>query len=50
MNTKKIFLAVAFVAAFLFVSCSPNSTADDDALYDKSGVEKSRKFKVPTNG
>jgi len=38
MNTKKIFLALAFVATFLFVSCSPNSSADEDVYEDKSGI------------
>ncbi|WP_340063119.1 hypothetical protein [Ascidiimonas aurantiaca] len=42
MNTKRFLFAVAFVAAFLFVSCSPNSVADEDSLYDKQGVEKSK--------
>ncbi len=52
MKTRKFFSAVAAVALLsaLFVSCSPNSLADEDTLYEnQQGIEVS-KIKVPENG
>ncbi len=41
MKTGKFLLAIAFIATTLFVSCSPNSVADEDNLYTE-GVEKAK--------
>ncbi len=39
MNTKKIIFAVLASATLLAVSCSPNTTAEDDQLYEQ-GVDR----------
>jgi hypothetical protein len=53
MNTRKLLSTLAVVALFagLFVSCSPNSLADEDNLYDTEhhGQDKT-KIKVPRSG
>ncbi|NER13768.1 hypothetical protein GWK08_09980 [Leptobacterium flavescens] len=47
MNTKKLLLGLAFAVSILMASCSPNSVADEDSLYqDKGGVDKS-KIRIP---
>ncbi|MCX2680795.1 hypothetical protein OOZ15_12650 [Galbibacter sp. EGI 63066] len=52
MSFKKIISAVFAIAllAVSAVSCSPNSVADEDSLYDNhQGVEKA-KIVMPSNG
>lgn len=62
MKIKKISLAFAFVAclSLLATSCTPNNSADEDALYEqnidilkikvpKRGIDV-LKIKVPKNG
>ena len=39
MNTKKIIFAVLACATLLAISCSPNTTAEDDQLYEQ-GIDK----------
>ncbi|MDG3582230.1 MULTISPECIES: hypothetical protein [Galbibacter] len=52
MSFKKIIFSVMALCllAISLVSCSPNSVADEDSLYDThQGVEKS-KIEMPPNG
>ncbi|HLT50884.1 MAG TPA: hypothetical protein VKZ93_02940 [Arenibacter sp.] len=51
MKIKNIFFAFAFVAcASLFAtSCTPNNTADEDALYEQ-GIDRLKVKKLPKNG
>lgn len=39
MNTKKIIFAVLATTTLLAASCSPNTTAEDDQLYEQ-GIDK----------
>ncbi|MCK0145902.1 hypothetical protein MWU78_09620 [Arenibacter sp. F26102] len=50
MNIKKFFLGFAFATCISLVSfsCSPNSTAEDDSLYEQN--IDILKIKVPANG
>lgn len=41
MNTKKIIFAVLASATLLVASCTPNNTADEDALYEQ-GIDKDK--------
>ncbi len=41
MNTKKIIFAMLASASLLAVSCSPNTSAEDDQLYEQ-GVDKTK--------
>lgn len=53
MNTRKLLSTLAVVALFagLFVSCSPNSLADEDNLYETEHQgQRKDKIKVPTHG
>lgn len=49
MNTRKILFA--FMASIIFVatSCTPNTTADEDSLYETEAVDRT-KVKIPKNG
>jgi len=52
MKIKNIFLAFAFVACLsLFTtSCTPNNSADEDALYEEQGIDRLKVKKLPKNG
>lgn len=41
MNTKKLIFAVLASATLLAISCSPNTTSDDDQLYDQ-GIDRKK--------
>ena len=40
MNTKKIIFAVLASATLMVASCTPNSTADEDSLYETNSIDK----------
>ncbi|MCK0133753.1 hypothetical protein [Arenibacter sp. S6351L] len=50
MNIKKVTLGFAFAAfiSLMSFSCTPNSTAEDDSLYEQN--IDILKIKVPANG
>ena len=54
MSIKKITFALASIALFSIslTSCSNDSVADQDSLYNTQAIEKSRLTKddLPTNG
>ncbi|MFK5973090.1 MAG: hypothetical protein QM485_07395 [Flavobacteriaceae bacterium] len=41
MNTKKIIFAVLASATLLAASCSPNTTTEDDQLYEQ-GIDRKK--------
>ena len=41
MNTKKIIFAVLASASLLAASCTPNTSAEDDQLYEQ-GIRKDK--------
>jgi hypothetical protein len=50
MKTKFYLYILAAVSTILFVSCNPDSIADEDNPYEtEQKIEKAR-IKVPTNG
>ena len=48
MNTRKLFFGLLACVAMLAVSCTPNSSADDQ-LYEQESIDRT-KIKVPTHG
>ena len=52
MKTKNIFFAFALVACLSLIttSCTPNNTADEDALYEEQGIDRLKIKKLPKNG
>jgi len=49
MNIKKITFALLACMTLLAVSCEPNTTAEEDSLYETESVD-GNKIKIPKNG
>ncbi|VAW17417.1 hypothetical protein MNBD_BACTEROID03-2850 [hydrothermal vent metagenome] len=48
-NKKKIMLGLLACVTLLAVSCEPNTTAEEDSLYNTESVD-GNKIKIPKNG
>ena len=49
MKMKKLVFGLLACVALMAVSCEPNSTAEEDQLYDTETIDRT-KIKVPRNG
>ncbi|WP_238528688.1 hypothetical protein [Kordia algicida] len=50
MKTKFYFYLLAAFSTILFVSCNPDSIADEDNPYETEQSQKRDKIKIPSNG
>jgi hypothetical protein len=48
-NTKKFMFGLLACVTLLAVSCEPNTTAEEDSLYNTESVD-GNKIKIPKNG
>ena len=46
---KKLLFGLVACISLMALSCEPNSTADEDQLYDTETIDRT-KVKIPTNG
>ncbi|MGB5437254.1 MAG: hypothetical protein WBM98_15260 [Maribacter sp.] len=49
MKMKRLLFGLIAFGALLAVSCEPNSTAEEDQLYNQETIDRT-KIKVPANG
>lgn len=40
MKSFKLIFALLAISAFVFTSCTSNSTAEDESLYDQQSIKK----------
>jgi len=49
MKMKKLLFGLVACISLMALSCEPNSTAEEDQLYDNQTIDRT-KIKVPANG